>query len=768
MSFRPPSRMTAMELVRADKQVIEGFLTDAAGNAIHLTAIDPRGGSVTARWFGANAVGATDWAAQHNSDGKNIYWSPNVVRQGLNKKARKSDIVAGRYAHVDIDPPKEGGAFDWVSVLADLDSAICPPSFVINSGNGLQAFWRLHEAASEPGEIERINRAIAVHLGGDHCHNIDRLMRLPGTVNLPNAKKVALGRVPVMASVVRSDLGLDYSVVALAAAFPVSDPIAPSEISDLSGRSLDMSGIEIGGELHRLLTEPKGLDRSRDVCAAACEMLRLGFDDAAILGALLDAELPISAHCLDQTDPERAARRAIDRAYTELADDLRELSAQSGLIRATPYAWPAPHTIPPRRWLYGRQLLRGTLAVIVAPGATGKTALTVGMALALATGRPLLGRDVPGGRQRVWLFNLEDARDELDRAIAAACIQHDIRPSDVADRLLVDSGLNGAGLCTAVQTRQGHTILRPVYDGLSAELKTRQIDVLIVDPFVSSHAVPENDNGAIDAVAKAWARIAATLDCSVILVHHTSKSAGMEITAERSRGAVSLVNAARSVVALNRMTADEAQRLGVNESDRRRYFRAYDDKNNRAPPADSSDWYRLESVILPNGIGEDCFGDSVGVVVPWTPPATGAEVLDPVLVAELQKLIADSEWRESERAQHWAGKAVAQALGLDLDNKAERARIKAVLKMCVTNGWLRIEARRDGNREMRSWIVVGELVAPEIDDRSALPSQGDAAVPQPRSTAVRGTTIAVQCRSAPPLGGTAAAALHVNERAGLP
>ena len=34
---------------------------------------------------------------------------------------------------------------------------------------------------------------------------------------------------------------------------------------------------------------------------------------------------------------------------------------------------------------------------------------------------------------------------------------------------------------------------------------------------------------------------------------------------------------------------------------RRRFFRVYDDKNNRAPPSDSSDWYQMISVDLGNG-----------------------------------------------------------------------------------------------------------------------------------------------------------------------
>lgn len=46
-----------------------------------------------------------------------------------------------------------------------------------------------------------------------------------------------------------------------------------------------------------------------------------------------------------------------------------------------------------------------------------------------------------------------------------------------------------------------------------------------VDPFVSSHAVNENGNNAIDAVVKTWARIAKECNCAVDLVHHSRKAA---------------------------------------------------------------------------------------------------------------------------------------------------------------------------------------------------------------------------------------------------
>ena len=128
------------------------------------------------------------------------------------------------------------------------------------------------------------------------------------------------------------------------------------------------------------------------------------------------------------------------------------------------------------------------------------------------------------------------------------------------DRVFLDSGPAGAKLRIAVENREGFQIAIPVVDALLAELMKRQINVLVIDPVVSSHGVSENDNGAINAVVKTWARIAKRAGCSVVLVHHTKKLGGEKVTAEASRGAGSLIAAARVTLVFNRMDKDEAQR----------------------------------------------------------------------------------------------------------------------------------------------------------------------------------------------------------------
>ncbi|MCW6529725.1 helicase RepA family protein [Sphingomonas sp. MMSM20] len=376
-------------------------------------------------------------------------------------------------------------------------------------------------------------------------------------------------------------------------------------------------------------------------------------------------------------------------------------------IRATPYRWRDPASIPERRWVYGHQLLRGAVTVVVAPGATGKTALMIGTALALVSGRPLLGKTVWGGPKTVWLWNLEDSGEELARGLQAAALHWDIGPDaldrDDGSRLFVDSGLDGAELKVAREMPGGARINGPVVSALVEQLKTNAIDVLIVDPFVSSHAVSENDNNAIDMVAKQWARVATQTGCAIVLVHHARKLAGAEVSAETARGASSLIAAARSVLTLNRMSDEEAPRFGIEGEDRRRYFRVYDDKNNRAPPADRSDWYRLHSVSLGNGSDG---GDSLPVVVPWSPP----DAFDGVDVSHLravQERLSAGEYRKDVQARSWAGEAVAEVLKLNLTKKVDKARASSLLRTWEANGAIVVEMRDDERRRPKAFYAVG-------------------------------------------------------------
>src|SRR4051812_14765269 len=109
----------------------------------------------------------------------------------------------------------------------------------------------------------------------------------------------------------------------------------------------------------------------------------------------------------------------------------------------------------------------------------------------------------------------------------------------------------------ATTKRGDFKIAVPVVDGVIAAIKRRELDVLIIDPFVSSHSANENDNVAMDAVVKTWARIAYETGCSIHLVHHTRKVNGELASIESARGASAMNYAARVRRAINRMTVKQ-------------------------------------------------------------------------------------------------------------------------------------------------------------------------------------------------------------------
>lgn len=372
-------------------------------------------------------------------------------------------------------------------------------------------------------------------------------------------------------------------------------------------------------------------------------------------------------------------------------------SGQEKVITASPFVWRDPADIPARQWLYGRHLIRGYASGTIAPGGIGKSSLIIAEAIAMITGRNLLGVPVYGGKMRVWLWNLEDRSDELDRRIAATCAHFGIGPDDLGGRLFKDSGHDQA-LCTAIQTQVGTEILKPVSEALVRELTAKRIDVLIVDPFISSHKVPENDNPAIDQVVKEWGSVAGRADCAVELVHHTRKLNGGEATAEDARGGSAIVNALREARTLNRMGKAEAEGYAIENA--KLYFRTYSDKCNLAPPPDASDWYRMANVNLANG-------DDVGVVERWYPPdAMEGITLDHL--KEVQRKVAIGRWRKDIQAKQWVGKAVAEVLELDLNDQSVRRKVKSVLSTWTKNGMFREVEGQDDKRQTKLFVEVGE------------------------------------------------------------
>lgn len=384
----------------------------------------------------------------------------------------------------------------------------------------------------------------------------------------------------------------------------------------------------------------------------------------------------------------------IDNHPEENLENLRKSTAQDKpAFVVTPFSWKDPKTLPRREFAFGTHYIRKYVSVTVSPGGLGKTSNSIVEALSMASGRDLTGVKPPG-RMKVLLFNAEDPRDEMDRRIMGACLHYKLKPEDINGHLFLDTGREQELIVMEEDRKTGLRINKPIVEAVVEQIKRHQIDVMIIDPFVSTHRVNENDNGAIDKVAKLWAQIADMTNCSVDVVHHLRKMSDREATVEDARGAVSLIGAARSVRVLNRMTEDQATKAGIEPAERLSYFWIHYGKANLTKADNTQHWRKMESVQLGNGTGVMKPQDHAGVVTEWKWPSkedVAATIPDTVRREVLVKL-ANQNCRESAQSSDWAGYVMASAMGIHLDTSrtmtAQKRRIKTAIDAWIDNGIL--------------------------------------------------------------------------------
>jgi RecA-family ATPase len=366
------------------------------------------------------------------------------------------------------------------------------------------------------------------------------------------------------------------------------------------------------------------------------------------------------------------------------------------------------------------------------PRGLGKSSLALVDALAMATGRKRLHSWVHSREGlRVWYWCGEDPVEEISRRLEAACIHYGISDDEIGGRLHVDSGRDQP-IKIAAADRAGVKVAKPVVAALVAQMRARRIDALIIDPFITCHTVPENDNTAMNAVIDAWRDVANQTNAAIELIHHANK-AGTGDSINDGRGGSAFRDGIRAGRVLAPMTFEEGEKMGLAPAEAARIFRAMDGaKTNMSARGGAFTWYRMQSVPLGNATPEYPRGDEVGVCTAWTPPDAfeGVKLDD---LRRVQEAIAARATppAKAPTSKDWAGYVVADALGLDVgapgttkaqqgpDQIAARSRVSSLINTWLRNGALRVEtvrSLRDG-RDVPS-ITVG---MPAEDHNAAYP-----------------------------------------------
>lgn len=615
-----------------------------------------------------------DWAGMdafiRAHDGRDsLYFSVNEPYAGApHKKLSKGDIASIRMvcADRDLEPhePLDSGK-QRLTAHANAVNARLPATYTLDSGGGIQMFWCLGDKADASTSQEWAEaqcRGLAQFVEGDAVIDINRVMRLPFTQNIPTPKKLAWGRIQCEARLLHQR-GPTYTKAQLSSAVP---PVLNPPSADTTGAvaeaaaEIDLDAAEECSDLSALpgdltqrlrdarLADPKLDALLRDGVGAKDEgdrspsglraslvarLARHGFsaqDYACIVYAwptgwpagLGSDGLTLRTLSRDWGNCSKAGPEPIDPdqwfdASVAAAQPQNDPPASPTLpaVRAGRISPEDLIGLPPRQWLYGTKISRRYVTFLASPGGVGKTAYVFAMALAAAASQALL-HDSTKRPLRVWIYNLEDDIVELRRRLVAVMKHYGLDPA-VLSNIRLNSGRDRR--FRIVQARDGNFVVQPDFYGVIEEMRAEQIDILVVDPYLRSHGVSENENEAQDEVMRLYADIAEATNAGIVLVHHTKKGA-VAGDMDSLRGGSTQGGGARAAYTLSPMASEDAEKLGIPDEERRLYVRMDDAKNNMAPPAQRAEWLRLVGVRLENGTEDYPHGDNVQVATAWTPP----------------------------------------------------------------------------------------------------------------------------------------------------
>ena len=720
-----------------DQNTIKDFLAEITKTwheldrpaQLEMRCIFPGRQPNTAR-FAATDMGL-DLAAEHaavmNANRLNVYCVINPVRDGLppHASATDDDIIAARYVFADADD--EEGMRNVLSFAG--------PKFTMSVRTGNQpaprghVYWELEDWCLNLPAWRGVQSAIADRLQTDPVViNPSRIMRVAGTVSWPTEKKSAKGYTDEFVTF-RTSFKDEREPIAFERLMNVFGTKG-RDVSrhDTSGTRAGAVQIDLGQQaMDRAMAQSDilaGNNWHHNVVRLVASYVSKGLADNEI-HAITDG-FTLAGYTIDDT--RREVQQAIDGARNKgftpppdpVAERMREQIPQQ--IQAAPAstqqddtsekdAWPTPvrnfnpALLPRRRWIYGQSYIRQYLTVTASAGGIGKTSLVMAEAVAVATGRDLLGEQVHE-QTNCWIINLEDPRSEMELRLASVMQHYNVAHGDIAGRLFVD-GEDDIEITLAAESREGVARNDALLDYMIQKVKENNIGCVIVDPFVSVHAVNENANVQVQIVVAMLRKLARETDAAVHLVHHVRKGNGDDATVDSVRGANALIGAARAARVINRVAVDDAMRLGFDEREATGIFRVDDAKANLAAPADRAVYRRTIGVQIANG-------EWIGTVTPLTLPDLFEGVTaETAMLAQraVGRAAEEDPLRESPQAKRWVGHTVGPIVGVDTSDKAGKARVYGIVKQWIKADVLRVEEAHDGRAGRTSKVVVvGEWI----------------------------------------------------------
>ena len=153
-------------------------------------------------------------------------------------------------------------------------------------------------------------------------------------------------------------------------------------------------------------------------------------------------------------------------------------------------------------WLWDRTLATSSISILVSRPKVGKSTLARSIAVAVATGGQLLGRDVAPGKILYLQFSAEGKRSELRQSLERAAVPLD-------DRIWIYTG---------------PSVPDPI-DALEAAVAQHRPSLVIIDTLIRWVPVSDaNDYSIMSQITESIATVARLSGAHIMMLHHAGKA----------------------------------------------------------------------------------------------------------------------------------------------------------------------------------------------------------------------------------------------------
>ena len=509
-------------------------------------------------------------AADLDRSGAHVYVTVNAVNPALLARCANrvrgagdglpltsdGDVVRRRWLLLDLDPVRPAG----VAATEDEHRAALrrakeirrwlteqgwPEPVVVDSGNGAHLLYRV-DLGNTPEATELIRRVLAaVDLRftdgtvavDTKTFNAGRIVRLPGTLNrkgdpTPDRphRRCRILRVPDRVQVVKEELL--QQVAALGPATPrVEGRPSAGDPKDRVERVLEALGLEV------VRAGPWGAGGWKWVLRSCPWQPELHCDRSAYVVVLPSGA--IAAGCHHSSCAGRGWRDLLGLLPPGERPQLKPVAAGAPVLLTAAEILEEADA-PGPEWVVDNLVPSGGVVLLVGRPKSGKSTLARALAVAVAQGRPFLGRGVRQGA--VLLISLEDRPKDAARHLRTLGLQ----PSDP---LLVSTG--------------------PVeQDLLHGWVQEHQPVLVVVDTLGRIlHLRDSSEYAEVTAALDGLLQLARESGAALLLIHHSPKSSDDRDPVDAPLGSTAFAGTADVVLHLKRgrdgvRTLASVQRVG--------------------------------------------------------------------------------------------------------------------------------------------------------------------------------------------------------------